>query len=151
MECWKYSEKEMDERAKKLLKRVGLEDKLHVMPGELSGGQKQRVAIARALAMEPSVLLCDEATSALDPAITQSILELLEDINSELGITIVMVTHEMSVVKEACDRVAILENGHMVSQGSVEEVFLENDDSLENLMGIICYRTKVNSTPMFCW
>lgn len=135
MECWKYSEKEMDERAKKLLKRVGLEDKLHVMPGELSGGQKQRVAIARALAMEPSVLLCDEATSALDPAITQSILELLEDINSELGITIVMVTHEMSVVKEACDRVAILENGHMVSQGSVEEVFLENDDSLENLMG----------------
>ncbi len=135
MECWKYSEKEMNERAQNLLKLVGLEDKLYVMPEELSGGQKQRVAIARALAMEPSVLLCDEATSALDPAITQSILELLEGINSKLGITIVMVTHEMSVIKEACDRVAILEDGCIVSQGLVEDVFLNDDDYLQNLIG----------------
>lgn len=135
MKCWKYDEKEMEERARQLLERVGLEDKLYEMPEDLSGGQKQRVAIARALAMEPGVLLCDEATSALDPAITQSILELLEDINSELGITIIMVTHEMSVIKEACDRVAILEDGHIVSQGLVEDVFLKGDDSLQNLMG----------------
>ena len=135
MECWKYSEEEMDKRARQLLERVGLGDKIHDMPESLSGGQKQRVAIARALALEPTVLLCDEATSALDPAITQSILELLEDINEELGITIVIVTHEMSVVKEACDRVAVLEDGYIVTQGPVEEVFLNDDEALHKLMG----------------
>lgn len=135
MKCWKYDEKDAESRAKELLERVGLKDKLYVMPDELSGGQKQRVAIARALSMKPSVLLCDEATSALDPAITRSILELLEDINQELGITIVMVTHEMSVIKETCDRVAVLEDGRIVTEGTVEEVFLQNDDSLRNLMG----------------
>ncbi len=135
MKCWKYNQRQMEDRAIELLKRVGLEEKIYVMPEELSGGQKQRVAIARALALEPNILLCDEATSALDPAITGSILDLLADINRELGITIVIVTHEMSVIKKVCDKVAILENGNIVSQGTVEEVFLRDDSSLQRLMG----------------
>lgn len=135
MQCWKYSKERMQKRAEELIHRVGLGDKLYAMPRELSGGQKQRVAIARALALEPRILLCDEATSALDPAITKSILELLESINEELGITIVIVTHEMSVVKEACDRVAIVEDGIIVSEGDVEKVFLEDDSALQKLMG----------------
>lgn len=135
MECWKYDKSQQEKRAIELLERVGLSDKLYAMPDELSGGQKQRVAIARALALKPTILLCDEATSALDPAITQSILALLTDINRELGITIVMVTHEMSVIKAACDRVAILEAGHIVSQGLVEDVFLNDNAALQKLMG----------------
>lgn len=135
MQCWKYSEDKMEKRAKELLERVGLEDKIYAMPRELSGGQKQRVAIARALALEPRILLCDEATSALDPAITKSILELIESINEELGITIVVVTHEMTVIKEACDRVAILDGGIIVSEGAVEKVFLDDDFALQKLMG----------------
>lgn len=135
MEFWKYDKTEMESRAVELLELVGLKDKLYAMPDELSGGQKQRVAIARALTLKPKVLLCDEATSALDPAITQSILELLSDINRELGITIVMVTHEMSVIKTVCDRVAIIEDGHIVSQGLVEDVFLNDDSALQKLIG----------------
>ena len=135
LECWKHPKAEMTKRAVSLLERVGLGEKLYAMPDELSGGQKQRVAIARALALEPTILLCDEATSALDPAITQSILALLMDINRELGITIVMVTHEMSVIKTACDRVAILDEGRVVSQGCVEEVFLQDDPALKKLIG----------------
>lgn len=135
MECWRYSKEEQQRRACSLLARVGLQDKLYAMPGELSGGQKQRVAIARALALEPQVLLCDEATSALDPAITQSILTLLMELNRELGITIVIVTHEMSVIKSACDQVAVLDSGRVVCQGSVEEVFLQDTPALKKLIG----------------
>ncbi len=106
-----------------LLELVGLADKRGRYPAELSGGEKQRVGIARALASEPSVLLCDEATSALDPETTQSILALLGDINRKLGLTIVLITHEMPVIKEICDRVAVLEHGEIVEVGPVFEVF----------------------------
>lgn len=110
-------------KALELLKRVDLESKANSYPSELSGGQKQRVAIARALASSPKVLLCDEATSALDPQTTHEILELLKELNAELGITIVIITHEMAVVKDICHRVAVLENGHLVEQGSTFDVF----------------------------
>ncbi|NLY81473.1 MAG: ATP-binding cassette domain-containing protein [Clostridiales bacterium] len=110
-------------RGKELLKRVGLEDRVDSYPAQLSGGQKQRVGIARALASNPKVLLCDEATSALDPKTTRSILELLKDINKEFGITIVIITHEMSVIQYACDRVAIIEAGEIAEEGSVDEIF----------------------------
>ena len=106
-----------------LLELVGLTDKLDRYPAQLSGGQKQRVGIARALASGPSVLLCDEATSALDPETTKSILALLKDINVKLGLTIVLITHEMSVVKEICDRVAVLDHGQLVELGQVFDVF----------------------------
>lgn len=107
-----------------LLKLVGIEDKADAYPGQLSGGQKQRVAIARALANDPSVLLCDEATSALDPQTTKSILHLLRDLNRTLGITIVLITHEMAVVKEICNRVAVMEHGNVVEEGDVFSVFV---------------------------
>lgn len=110
-------------RAKELLELVGLSDRADSYPSQLSGGQKQRVAIARALANNPKVLLCDEATSALDPTTTRSILELLKDINRRLGITIVVITHEMSVVEEICSHVAIIDKSHIAEQGSVEEIF----------------------------
>lgn len=110
-------------RAKELLKTVGLEDKEKAFPAQLSGGQKQRVAIARALASNPKILLCDEATSALDPQTTASILELLKKINEELGITIVIITHQMSVIREICNQVAIVEQGNLVENGKVEDVF----------------------------
>jgi D-methionine transport system ATP-binding protein len=110
-------------RAAELLELVGLSDKRKAYPTQLSGGQKQRVAIARALATNPEILLCDEATSALDPTTTRSILELLKDINKKLGITIIIITHEMAVVEEICDYVAIVDNGHLAEEGKVEEVF----------------------------
>lgn len=110
-------------RARELLKIVGLGDKEKAYPAQLSGGQKQRAAIARALASNPKILLCDEATSALDPQTTASILELLNNINRELGITIVIITHQMSVVRSICNKVAILEKGTLVENGSVEEIF----------------------------
>ena len=106
-----------------LLEMVGLPDKANAYPAQLSGGQKQRIAIARALATNPKVLLCDEATSALDPNTTHSILTLLKDINRKLGITVVVITHQMSVVEEICDSVAILDGGVVVEQGSVQEIF----------------------------
>jgi len=106
-----------------LLELVGLADKSDAYPAQLSGGQKQRVGIARALASEPSVLLCDEATSALDPETTKSILALLQDINAKLGLTIVLITHEMPVIKEICHRVAVLDGGHVVEEGGVFDVF----------------------------
>ena len=111
------------ERARELLDTVGLPDKADAYPSQLSGGQKQRIAIARALASNPKILLCDEATSALDPTTTRSILRLIQDINRRLGITVVVITHEMAVVEEICTHVAILEHGHMVETGSVAEVF----------------------------
>jgi len=110
-------------RAMELLEIVGLSDKANAYPAQLSGGQKQRIAIARALASNPKVLLCDEATSALDPTTTRSILRLIKDINQRLGITVVVITHEMAVVEEICTHVAILDSGHVMETGTVEEVF----------------------------
>ena len=110
-------------RAAELLELVGLADKADAYPSQLSGGQKQRVAIARALATDPKVLLCDEATSALDPTTTASILELLKDLNAKLGVTVVVITHQMSVIEEICSRVAILDGGVVAEQGSVEDIF----------------------------
>ncbi|MTH53817.1 ATP-binding cassette domain-containing protein [Bacillus mangrovi] len=114
---------EIDKRVTELLEMVGLSDKRNAYPAQLSGGQKQRVGIARALANDPSVLLCDEATSALDPSTTQSILSLLKKINRELGLTIVLITHEMDVVKEVCDRMAVMQNGAVVEEGHVYDLF----------------------------
>lgn len=111
------------ERAMELLRRVGLEDKANAYPSQLSGGQKQRVAIARVLANEPDILLCDEATSALDPETTKTILELLKSIRDTMGITVVIITHEMRVIQEICTRVAVLDHGRVQECGSVEEVF----------------------------
>ena len=110
-------------RALELLEVVGLPDKANAYPAQLSGGQQQRIAIARALATEPKVLLCDEATSALDPKTTHAILELIRDINQRLGITVIIITHQMSVVEEICSHVAILDSGSVVEEGIVSEVF----------------------------
>lgn len=110
-------------KAEELLKVVGLSDKANSYPSQLSGGQKQRVAIARALACEPEILLCDEATSALDPQTTSSILKLLQEINQNLGLTIVLITHQMSVVRQICHHVAIMEDGKVVEEGRVENIF----------------------------
>ena len=125
-------------RVKELLKIVGLEDKARVYPIQLSGGQRQRVAIARALASDPEVLLCDEATSALDPMTTQSILKLLQDINKELGITIVVITHEMAVIRQICTHVAILDGGVIAEEGSVDEMFTHTKSAAgRRLFGIV--------------
>ena len=115
--------KEARTKARELLKTVGLEEKEKAYPAQLSGGQKQRVAIARALAVNPKILLCDEATSALDPQTTASILALLKQINEQFGITIVIITHQMSVIREICNRVAIIERGALVEDGSVTDIF----------------------------
>ncbi|MDR1733175.1 MAG: ATP-binding cassette domain-containing protein [Synergistaceae bacterium] len=117
------SRRETEEKVKALLNLVGLEDKERAYPSQLSGGQKQRVAIARALANDPGILLCDEATSSLDPQTTLSILKLLKDLNVKLGLTLVVITHEMQVVREICGRVAIMENGRIVEEGDVFSVF----------------------------
>ena len=113
----------IEAKVNELLSLVGLSDKKNVYPSNLSGGQKQRVAIARALASNPKVLLCDEATSALDPATTHSILKLLKEINRTLGITILLITHEMEVVKRICDQVAVIDKGRLIEQGTVSEIF----------------------------
>ncbi|MGF9976615.1 methionine ABC transporter ATP-binding protein [Viridibacillus arvi] len=115
--------KQIKARVKELLEMVGLSEKIDVYPAQLSGGQKQRVGIARALANNPSVLLCDEATSALDPKTTVSILRLLKKINRELNITIILITHEMDVVKEICDRMVIMQDGRVIEEGEVYDVF----------------------------
>ncbi len=112
------------EKAKNLLKLVGLEDKLDSYPSELSGGQKQRVAIARALMSDPEILLCDEATSALDPETTKQILDLLKDLNKKLGLTILVISHQMQVIEEICNKVAIIDNSEIVEDGTVYDVFL---------------------------
>lgn len=126
----KLSKSEQEKKILSLLELVGLADKKDSYPSQLSGGQKQRVAIARALANDPKVLLCDEATSALDPQTTQSILALLKKVNQELGITIVLITHEMAVVKSICDRVAIMELGKIVEEGSAEDIFVHPQQPL---------------------
>lgn len=115
---------EAREKAGELLKLVGLTDKARAYPAQLSGGQKQRVAIARALATDPKVLLCDEATSALDPETTRNILSLIKEINEKLGVTVVIITHEMRVIEQICDRVAVMNKGTVEEVGSVKEVFL---------------------------
>ena len=117
------SRSELSTKAMELLELVGIADKAGAYPSELSGGQKQRAAIARALASDPEILLCDEATSALDPQTTESILKLLKKLNAQLGLTIVMITHQMNVVKEICTRTAVMENGKVVEQGDVFEIF----------------------------
>lgn len=117
------SKTEISERVKELLKLVEIEGKSKDFPSQLSGGQKQRVAIARALANNPDILLCDEATSALDPTTTRSILALLKRLNKELGLTIVIITHQMEVIKEICDKVAVMENGKVVESGEVFDIF----------------------------
>lgn len=119
----KLSASERSQKIKKLLDLVGLSDKAQSYPSQLSGGQKQRVAIARALANDPKVLLCDEATSALDPQTTHSILQLLKEVNTRLGITIVVITHQMEVIKEICDCVAVMQKGVIVEKGDIVEVF----------------------------
>ena len=135
MKCWGISGKESEKEVERLAKIVGLEDKLDVKARNLSGGQKQRVAIARALTLKPKILLCDEATSALDPKTTKDILKLLKKINQEMNITIVMVTHQMSVVREICNKVSILEKGRIVEEGDVASVFARYSKSLQNLLG----------------
>ena len=123
MEISGVSPAQAKRRAAELLELVGLADKADTYPAQLSGGQKQRVAIARALATDPKVLLCDEATSALDPTTTASILGLLKDLNQKLGVTVVVITHQMSVIEDICTRVAILDGGVVAEQGNVEEIF----------------------------
>ena len=130
--------KQANERVMELLKIVGLEEKANAYPAQRSGGQKQRVAIARALASNPEMLLCDEATSALDPMTTQSILELLKKINAELGITVVLITHEMAVIRQICNKVAILDGGKLVEQGTVDDVFMHTKSAAgKRLFGIL--------------
>ena len=123
MELAGVKKADAEKRARELLQTVGLPDKAGAYPAQLSGGQRQRVAIARALATDPKVLLCDEATSALDPDTTRSILSLIREINQKLGITVVVITHQMSVVEAICDRVAILDGGQVVEEGTVQEIF----------------------------
>lgn len=135
LKCWKYNSKFIDKKVKELLEVVGISEKINCRPQELSGGQKQRVAIARALAMDPQLLLCDEATSALDPKTAKAIIALLSQINTQLGITIVIVTHQMSVLQSACEDIAILEKGKISVKGNVEDIFLLQPQALKNLIG----------------
>lgn len=135
LEVWGYDKNTIKEKVSELIKLVGLEDKILRKPSQLSGGQKQRVAIARALALDPKILLCDEATSALDPKTTKDILQLLLKINKELGITIIIVTHQMEVIKEVCERVALLDGGEIKAEGKAEDLFLKPGKSLKKFLG----------------
>lgn len=155
------SKKETKQRAMELLEIVDLKEKANSYPSQLSGGQKQRVAIARALANNPSILLCDEATSALDPQTTQSILDLLKEINRTYGITVVIITHEMDVVQEICNKVAILDHGKLVEMGSVMEIFstpktkeaqklvYSNYNGIEQMEGKRCVRIVFKENSSF--
>lgn len=133
LECLKWNKNDIKNRVLELAEIVGLTDKLDVKPRQLSGGQKQRVAIARALATYPELLLCDEATSALDPITTKQILTLLKEINQKLGITIIVVTHQMEVIKEICEEVVVLENGVVVESGKSKKLFLQSASKLKEL------------------
>lgn len=137
MRFWGINPKEEQnkKRIEDLISLVGLTDKMHAHPSELSGGQKQRVAIARALVNNPKILLCDEATSALDPRITKGILSLLQQVHDELGITIVVVTHQMEVVKEICERVAFLKHGVVLAEGKPEELFVDPSPDIKKFLG----------------
>ena len=135
LKFWGYKSDETEKRVRELLNLVGLENKAKSYPSELSGGQKQRVAIARALALNPKILLSDEATSALDPNTTNQILELLEKINKELDISVIIVTHEMEVVKSIAKRAILLEGGKIIGSGSIEELFLKPDEKMKEFLG----------------
>ena len=167
MELAGVKKADAEKRARELLEMVGLPDKANAYPAQLSGGQKQRIAIARALATNPKVLLCDEATSALDPNTTRQILELIRDINQKLNITVVVITHQMSVVKEICSHVAILDEGRVAESGLVGTVFAAPksaagrrlvfpggadaqvyDPSEEKLVRLVFKDSKTTSTPM---
>ena len=135
LKFWGYKSDKTEKRVRELLNLVGLENKAKSYPSELSGGQKQRVAIARALALNPKILLSDEATSALDPNTTNQILELLEKINKELDISVIIVTHEMEVVKSIAKRAILLEGGKIIGSGSIEELFLKPDEKMKEFLG----------------
>ena len=159
---------EAEKRAMELLNMVGLQDKAYAYPSQLSGGQQQRVAIARALASKPKVLLCDEATRALDPTTTQSILQLIREINQTLGITVIVITHQMSVVESICNHVAILNEGRVVEEGKVSEIFsnpksetakklvfpekaeemLATANQVENLVRVVFDGAETTCTPL---
>lgn len=143
-------------RVNELLALVGLEDKKHCYPSKLSGGQKQRIAIARALAAKADILLCDEATSALDPSTTKSILALLKEINTTFGITIILITHQMEVIKEICNKVAVISEGEIVEQGTTFELFSQPNNPItkrflsdKSLEGALSYATKNNNSRLF--
>lgn len=135
LKCWGYDDAEIQERTNRLAEMVGLEDHVTKRPKELSGGQKQRVAIARALSMDPRYIVCDEFTSALDPATTQSILDLMLEIQRERHVTIILVTHDMDVAKKMCNRVILLENGNIVESGTPDDVFDGNSAAVSRLLG----------------
>lgn len=135
LKCWGYDDAEIQERTNRLAEMVGLEDHVTKKPKELSGGQKQRVAIARALSMDPRYIVCDEFTSALDPATTQSILDLMLEIQRERHVTIILVTHDMEVAKKMCNRVILLENGNIVESGTPDDVFGGNSAAVSRLLG----------------
>lgn len=135
MQMWGYKNTQIKSKISELLELVGLSDKHKSYPKELSGGQKQRVAIARALSLEPKILLSDEATSALDPNTTLSILELLKTINKELNLTIVLVTHEMEVVKSIAQKALLLEHGRIIANGKIEELFLKPSKKMKEFLG----------------
>ena len=145
MKCWCYSKTDIDKRVRELAGLVELSDKLSSKPRELSGGQKQRVAIARALSMEPKILLCDEATSALDPNITGSILDLLKKINKDLKVTIVVVTHQMEVLKRICNNAVIMSGGKIATAGRVEDIFIDRPPVLYELLGKSAQRRQSES------
>lgn len=134
LDVWKVPKKRAEQRVDELLQLVGLTDKRNERVRNLSGGQKQRVGIARALALNPKILLCDEATSALDPKTTISILDLLMDINRKLGLTIVVVTHQMEVVKTICNKVVVMDGGHIVAAGDTDRLFLSPGEELRRLI-----------------
>ena len=135
MRLWHYSSSDIDDTVKSLAKTVGLEDHLDSYPRNLSGGQQQRVAIARALTLKPKTLLCDEATSALDPHTTDSILDLLRKINEERGIAVIMVTHQMEVVRRICQKVAVLDQGSVKAFDSTNRIFMHGGSTLDDLFG----------------
>lgn len=134
LQLWKKDKQYIDKKVNELLELVGLKNKKNSYPRKLSGGQKQRVAIARALTMEPKILLCDEATSALDPETTKSVLKLIQKINEELKITVVIVTHQMEVVREICNRVALIDGGKVNAYGEVKDLFLRPKGELKKII-----------------
>lgn len=134
LKVWKKDKVYIDKKVKELLKLVGLENKAKNKPNQLSGGQKQRVAIARALALEPKILLCDEATSALDPQTTNSILNLIKEISEKLAITVIIVTHQMEVIKQVCNRIVLMKDGKIKDSGLVKELFLTPEGELRDLL-----------------
>ncbi|GAA0220030.1 methionine ABC transporter ATP-binding protein [Metaclostridioides mangenotii] len=135
MKCCKYSKEDRQKKVNELLDLVGLLDKKDSRPGELSGGQKQRVAIARALTLDPKILLFDEATSALDPNTANSILHLVRKINEEFGLTVIVVAHQMEVVRKVCNKMALLKDGELIADGKVTDIFMNEPKELRELLG----------------